>query len=340
MQRKKRSKSDGLTVSITIPAIRVEVRTPPPPNRAPRAGAVVLDIHDLRLSPDHGEKQDVAPIARFGTVEEFHGDHAPSQRARGQANVVLGASWKRAVVAYSIVGESKARAMLSLGSLSYGPSDQASHFGAGTPPARESNGHGLRPRVAVSQAQTSSDSDGASSVNKTAISVDLPSIHMELSKPLFDGLQLWADDLTQLMEAAFTEVPGSNEGTQRGSGHSSLIGSRYFANTSTVGSGTESGGASLANTVTARPEQRSETAVKIAITESTLLVIYLLRPLTVCFAVLVRLLVPRETNGQVVAVRPFDVTASDVDVLLELKPEGKVRNHQGVSNVFSNLRNG
>ncbi len=44
------------------------------------------------------------------------------------------------------------------------------------------------------------------------------------------------------------------------------------------------------------------------------------------FVVLVRLLVPRETDGQIVAVRPFDLTASDVDVLLELKPEGKVRN--------------
>ena len=37
----------------------------------------------------------------------------------------------------------------------------------------------------------------------------------------------------------------------------------------------------------------------------------------------VRLLVPREDDGHV-AIRPFDITASDVDVLLELKPEGKV----------------
>ena len=39
--------------------------------------------------------------------------------------------------------------------------------------------------------------------------------------------------------------------------------------------------------------------------------------------VALRLLVPREEDEQ--AVRPFDVEASDVDVLLELKPEGKVR---------------
>ncbi|PIL24008.1 hypothetical protein GSI_13759 [Ganoderma sinense ZZ0214-1] len=304
--RKKRPKPDGTTVSITIPAIRVEIRTPPPTNRSPRAGALVLDIHDLRLSPGSAVEQDAVPTTRFGTAEELYGDRVPSQRSRGQATVVLGASWKRVVVAYSIVGESKARAVLSLGWLSHGLSDQASHFGVGTPPARESSGHGLRPQVTVSQAQIMHQLDGAPSVNKTAISVDLPSIHVELSKPLVDGLQLWADDLTQLVEVAFTEQPGSNEGMQRGSGHSSLIGSRYFANASTAGSGTESGGASLANTITARPEQRSETAVKIAITE-----------------VVVRLLVPREVDGKVVAIRPFDLTASDVDILLELKPEGK-----------------
>ena len=56
-------------------------------------------------------------------------------------------------------------------------------------------------------------------------------------------------------------------------------------------------------------------------------------------AVVVRLLVPREVDGQVVAVRPFDLTASDVDVLLELKPEGKVRNHYDVCDIISDLWN-
>lgn len=39
--------------------------------------------------------------------------------------------------------------------------------------------------------------------------------------------------------------------------------------------------------------------------------------------VAVRLLVPRR-EGEHDVVRPFDLTASDIDVLLELKPEGKV----------------
>lgn len=49
------------------------------------------------------------------------------------------------------------------------------------------------------------------------------------------------------------------------------------------------------------------------------------------FVVTVRLLLPRETDEQIVAVRPFDMVASDVDVLLELKPEGKVRSFIHIS---------
>ncbi|TBU50794.1 hypothetical protein BD309DRAFT_907025 [Dichomitus squalens] len=305
-QKRKRSKPEGPAISVILPALRVEIRTPPPPDRSPRAGALVVDIHDLRLCPGAAVQQDVAPTARFGTAEDLYGNDTSSQRRRARDNVVLGASWKRIVVACSVVGESKARAILSLGSLAYREGDQAPQFGVGTPPTRESGARSLRPEVVVSQTTAVSQQDGHQSVNKTAVSVDLPSIHVELSKPLIDSLQLWADDLTQLAEAAFAGRPGPDTGTQRGSGDSSLIGSRYFARASTVGSSTESGSASLANTIRAKPEQRSETAVKLAITE-----------------VAARLLIPREETGQVIAVRPFDITASDVDVLLELKPEGK-----------------
>lgn len=45
-----------------------------------------------------------------------------------------------------------------------------------------------------------------------------------------------------------------------------------------------------------------------------------------------RLLVPRGEGAQV-PVRPFDVVASDVDVLLELKPEGKVSFEEYTSHV-------
>ncbi|KAI0721077.1 hypothetical protein C8T65DRAFT_601842 [Cerioporus squamosus] len=300
--RKRRPKTKGPAISVVLPALRVEIRTPPPPNRSPRAGAVVFDIHELRLTPGATPEQEVTPTARFGTAEELYGTDASSQRPAGQDHVILGAAWKRIVVAYSIVGESKARSILSIGPLSHRESDLSPHFGVGTSPVRESSSPSLRPQLIIRKTPAAPDSQ----VSSTTVSIDIPSVHVELSKPLLDGLQLWADDLTQLAEFAFAEPAGSNAGTQRArSGDSSLIGSRYFARASTVGSGTESGGPSLANTIRGRQETRSETAVKVAVTEAVL-----------------RLLVPREEGGHM-AVRPFDISASDVDVLLELKPEGK-----------------
>ena len=38
-----------------------------------------------------------------------------------------------------------------------------------------------------------------------------------------------------------------------------------------------------------------------------------------------RLLVPHQSEGKPSSVEPFDILVSDVDVLLESKPEGKVR---------------
>ncbi|RDX56759.1 hypothetical protein OH76DRAFT_1395891 [Lentinus brumalis] len=299
--RKRRPQPKGPAISVILPALRVEIRTPPPADRSPRAGAVVFDIHDLRLTPGASPEQEVTPTARFGTAEELYGTDIPNQRPAGQDNVLLGAAWKRIVLAYSIVGESKARSILSIGSLSHRESDLNPHFGFGTPPARESASQSLRPQLIVRKTPTAPDPQ----VTSTTVSIDLPSVHVELSKPLLDGLQLWADDLTQLAESAFAEPAESDAGTQRAGSDSSLIGSRYFARASTVGSGTESGGPSLANTIRGRQDARSETAVKVAVTEAVL-----------------SLLVPREDGGHV-AVRPFDIAASDVDVLLELKPEGK-----------------
>jgi hypothetical protein len=44
----------------------------------------------------------------------------------------------------------------------------------------------------------------------------------------------------------------------------------------------------------------------------------------------VRLLIPYQIEGAADSVEPFDIFVSDVDVLLESKPEGKVRSRAGV----------
>ncbi|KAI0647065.1 hypothetical protein C8Q79DRAFT_1009211 [Trametes meyenii] len=301
--KKKRSKAPGLAVTVNFPAIRAEVRVPPPVQRSSRSGAVVFDVHGLCLSlgraPERG-----GSTTRFGTAEDLYGADPAGRRAREEDNILLGATCKRIVISHSLVGGNKARAILSLGPLTTQES-QSAYFGAGTtPPARDVPSHTLQPQLVLSRTDVSSVAVG--SVTSTAISFDIPSVHVELSKPLIDGLQFWADDLTQLMEAAFAEPAASETGTERaGNSESSMIGSRYFARSSTMGSAPDSGVTSLAATMRVRQEPRSETAVKVTVTEAA-----------------VRLLVPRDEDGPG-AVRPFDLAASDVDVLLELKPEGK-----------------
>ncbi|KAI0670368.1 hypothetical protein C8Q78DRAFT_1035864 [Trametes maxima] len=301
--KKRRSKAPGIDVTVNLPAIRAEVRVPPPLQRPPRSGAVILDIHGLCLSPGRAPERGGGSTARFGTAEDLYGAGPVGHGSRDDDNILLGATWKRIVVAHSLVGENRARAILSLGPLTTQES-QSAYFGAGTSPAHDIPSHNLQPQLILSRANASSA--GLGTVTSTAVSLDIPSVHVELSKPLIDGLQLWADDITQLMEAAFAEPAPSEAGTERaGSVASSMIGSRYFARSSTMGSAPDSGVTSLAATMRVRQEPRSETAIKVMVTEAA-----------------VRLLVPRDEAGRGV-VRPFDLAASDVDVLLELKPEGK-----------------
>ncbi|CDO68278.1 hypothetical protein BN946_scf184799.g5 [Trametes cinnabarina] len=278
VRRKHKAKIPDTNISINIPVVRVEVRVPPPAHRSPRSGARPTS-------------------ARFGTSEDVYGGETGHYTSRQGRHTLLGATWRRIVVAHSLAGESKARAILSMGPLGTRGIDQKSSLGIGTPPGRDVPSESLLPRLVITRSPVIADS--LITVNSTAISLEIPSVYVALSKPILDGLQLWADDLTQCMEAAFSEPALSDGGTEKaGSGASSLIGSRYFARTSSLGSATDSGATSLAGTVKPRPETRGETAVKISTTE-----------------------VPRAEAGNVVY--PFDVAVSDVDVLLELKPEGK-----------------
>lgn len=262
--QKSRHKPAAMSVSVNLTTVRVEIRVPLPAQRQPRSGAVILDIHDLCLTPGRAPERGGDRTARFGTAEDLFGAGPAPRASKQDDNILLGATWKRIVVSYSLVGESKARAILSLGPLT--AQDSGSFFGVGTPPAREVPGNSLQPQVLVSR--TAVAPSAVDAVSSTAISLDIPSVHVELSKPLIDGLQLWADDLSQLMEAAFAPQAGSDTGTQRaGSGNSSMIGSRFFARTETSGSAPDSGVTSLAGTIRARQEPRSETAVKVTVTE-------------------------------------------------------------------------
>ncbi|KAF8654120.1 hypothetical protein AX16_003652 [Volvariella volvacea WC 439] len=152
-------------------------------------------------------------------------------------------------------------------------------------PSLEQTKDPLQPRVSISKAQPHSKS----LIGSLITAVDIPSLHCHITKELADALQYWADDVAQLLEST-SKVDDANDGTDTEiMGDGSLIGSNFFVKT-------RSGSV---NSIQSGP---SEMIVKISVSEA-----------------FVRVMLPSATE----VTRPFDVLASDVDVLLELAPEGK-----------------
>ena len=90
--------------------------------------------------------------------------------------------------------------------------------------------------------------------------ITLPSVIVELTKPDFDGLQLWADDVSRLLEAS-SRSPASASGdaecaTDQGT---NLIGSRYFSRPRRTLSSTET------RTDSQQNEEISEVVVKLSV---------------------------------------------------------------------------
>jgi autophagy-related protein 2 len=87
-----------------------------------------------------------------------------------------------------------------------------------------------------------------------------------MSKSLLDGLQLWADDVSQLMERTFGSICDTD--TERAeSRNPSLIGSRFFAKSRRYGS--KSSEASSTGFNEACAEAPSETVIKFAFSEGS-----------------------------------------------------------------------
>jgi autophagy-related protein 2 len=85
-------------------------------------------------------------------------------------------------------------------------------------------------------------------------------INVVLEKPVFDGLQIWADSVTQ----AVTAVTEDTETEVAQSRNPSLIGSRFFARSRRVGS---RGSDESSFGTTATTPIQSETAVKVIVAE-------------------------------------------------------------------------
>ncbi|QRW04386.1 autophagy-related protein 2 [Ceratobasidium sp. AG-Ba] len=209
-------------ISISCALIRVQLRTPSPPTKQQRSGAIVVDLHSIQ--------------ARISS--------APIE-----------VNWGRLLVALSNVGDTKATTIISWSiSQPEPPYKILIRTGAGT-----------------------------------TLEVHLPALQVHLTKFSVDGLQYWVDDATQWVERAFDERRLSQ------SREASLIGSRFFARSGSLGTVETVGKAS-----------RSQLIVEVNLERAEII-----------------LFVPRQTHVESTEVLPFEISANGLAALLETKPDGK-----------------
>ncbi|EIN07297.1 hypothetical protein PUNSTDRAFT_144812 [Punctularia strigosozonata HHB-11173 SS5] len=287
----------SICVSLSLPAIRVETRCPPPLGRPSRSGVLLLDLQNLRVQvggfPDNPRRRSVA---RFAETLESADRSAALEQDLGERQATI--QVQRVVISAGGWGERTATSVLSVGCR---PSASPAQ-GGGTPTAKtdalgELGHQGLQ--CIIGQPRPSSSS--LAGQGAYVVAIDLPSAYASLDKCAIDGLQIWADDFAQLVTRAF--VPrGVSEPTR--SQDTSLIGSRFFARTRNQGSRSASTTTSLDTEVPSK--SRNEIIVKVNLTEAAL-----------------RLLVHRDDRH--LDPRPFDIFAWDIDALVEIQSEGNDR---------------
>ena len=238
--------------------IRAEVRCPQPP-RFPggRSGALVLDFHNIHLSLGGLSGDGSTLRARFADLDT-PGDVSPRRTPRNSPLLDIG----RIVVAHSLASEGKAYLLVSLGPLSptpISPSAAAPRFGGMGPTSGDQNL--LSSAVSISVNRMASKSPRQHKPSTLVITTDIPSIYVNLNKPLLDGLQYWADDVSQLAERAFGDKPKDSSSERGLSRNSSLLGSHFFA---------QSSGGSEAELTSKPPgEGANETVVKLSVSEGS-----------------------------------------------------------------------
>lgn len=250
--------------------VRIQMRGAPHHSQSPRSGAVILDVHDLEFLPG-GHRDGRVKAPKIVAEDLYSLGTSADQERENEGSILLAAACQRIVVSYALVREGRATAIVSLGPIFLEErEEQGTPFGPGSPSVMEVAAPPVRPRIYISRYTPPIQIYTAPSAATLSISLDIPSVHVELSKVLLDGLQLWADDLTQLMEVLSRDPAVWESGTEKAhSRESSLIGSRFFAKTrmGSQASGTESGSGSMpsGNSKTSV----NETAIKLSVSGST-----------------------------------------------------------------------
>jgi autophagy-related protein 2 len=217
------SRRDSVTeLDVNFVMVRIQLRCPSPSSLPQRSGAAILDVHGLsltsRLPLGHREMYPHRPGLK---TESTYRKPSPGD------NHLLTAEWRALLMACSSVGATTARGFCSVGSLSFGESDVPSskehiRFLDDTSPTR---------RLAfIKLAQNPPFPSGRKGKRSDVFvaEIDVPSMCLNLSKPLFDTLQFGIDDVSQLLER--TLAPSSDVTRENSSRNPSLVGSRFFSN--------------------------------------------------------------------------------------------------------------
>ena len=202
--------------------IRVQIRCPSPPSLLQRSGAAILDIHTLTLTSR-------SPLG-VGDMYPGVGTKTESipQDSSSWDNHLLTAEWQTLLLACSSAGAETAGGFCSVGPLL---PDADTEVPASHDHIRFQCDASLTKRFSFVKLSRNPPSPSGQHGRRSAAvvtEIDIPSIVLNISKPLFDGLQFWVDDVSQLLERiTATSEDAAQENMSR---NPSLLGSRFFSN--------------------------------------------------------------------------------------------------------------
>jgi autophagy-related protein 2 len=201
---------------VYLTMVRIQLRCPSPSPHLQRSGAMILDIHGLKLTTGTGGAQD----------NQFDTTIQPTYHTPGSSdNHMIIAEWRALLLSCCPAGATIAQCFCSIGPLSSAVNDEA-------PPAldhiRFLDDAPSQRRFAVVKFNRNLPSSQGQNSNRLptfVIEADIPSMCLNLSKPLFDSLQFWIDDVTRLLE-----TQSGSEAHEGSSRNPSIVGSRFFSN--------------------------------------------------------------------------------------------------------------
>lgn len=218
LEEQDQSQRDGQTeFDINFAMVRVQIRCPSPPSTLQRSGAAILDVHVLRLTSRSPLGAGGKYRHRFSTKTE-----STYENSNSRDNHLLTAEWRTLLLASSSAGAETAGGFCSIGPLSSAADSEV-------PTSHDHTRFQEDPSPFIKLSRNlpvpSRRNSGRSAA--VVVEIDIPSILICLSKQIFDSLQFWVDDVSQLLERTMT---ASGEVAQENSSRDpSLVGSRFFS---------------------------------------------------------------------------------------------------------------